>query len=83
VTADPTQQTLGEPLLNAGIFLFFVLVTVVIVIRASRTTTTTADYNAAGRSFTGPSRSIRAPTTPRPCERLSSASPWCTGALGG
>jgi cation/acetate symporter len=48
------QETVGEPLLNAGIFLFFVVVTLVIVLRASRSTKTAADYYAAGRSFTGP-----------------------------
>ncbi|HVE96879.1 MAG TPA: cation acetate symporter [Pseudonocardiaceae bacterium] len=49
---------MGEPLLNAGIFLFFVLVTLVIVLRASRSTKTAADYYAAGRSFTGPQNGV-------------------------
>jgi cation/acetate symporter len=52
------QQTVGEPLLNAGIFLFFVVVTLVIVLRASRSTKTAADYYAAGRSFTGPQNGV-------------------------
>ncbi|MGH3872553.1 MAG: solute symporter family protein [Pseudonocardiaceae bacterium] len=52
------QQTVGEPLINGGIFLFFVVVTLVIVIRASRSTKTAADYYAAGRSFTGPQNGV-------------------------
>ncbi|HEY6425244.1 MAG TPA: cation acetate symporter [Pseudonocardiaceae bacterium] len=48
----------GDPLLNAGIFAFFVLVTLVIVFRASRSTKTAADYYAAGRSFTGPQNGV-------------------------
>ncbi|HEX8758441.1 MAG TPA: cation acetate symporter [Pseudonocardiaceae bacterium] len=56
--ALPAQQTVGEPLLNAGIFLFFVVVTLVIVLRASRSTKTAADYYAAGRSFTGPQNGV-------------------------
>ena len=52
------QTTVGQPLLNGGIFLFFVLVTLVIVFRASRRTRTAADYYAAGRTFTGPQNGI-------------------------
>jgi cation/acetate symporter len=52
------QESVGEPLLNAGIFLFFVVVTLVIVLRASRSTKTAADYYAAGRSFTGPQNGV-------------------------
>jgi cation/acetate symporter len=52
------QDSVGEPLLNAGIFLFFVVVTLVIVLRASRSTKTAADYYAAGRSFTGPQNGV-------------------------
>ncbi len=52
------QETVGEPLLNGGIFLFFVVVTLVIVVRASRSTKTAADYYAAGRSFTGPQNGV-------------------------
>ncbi|MDT7597655.1 MAG: cation/acetate symporter, partial [Pseudonocardiales bacterium] len=48
------QHAVGAPLLNGGIFVFFVLVTLVIVFRASHRTKTAADYYAAGRSFTGP-----------------------------
>jgi len=44
----------GNPLLNIGIFLVFVLATLIIVFRASRNNKTAADYYAAGRSFTGP-----------------------------
>jgi cation/acetate symporter len=43
----------GAPLLNVGIFGFFVLATLVIVFRASRRSKTASDYYAAGRSFTG------------------------------
>jgi cation/acetate symporter len=52
------QDTVGRPLLNGGIFLFFVLVTLVIVFRAARRTRTAADYYAAGRTFTGPQNGI-------------------------
>ncbi|MGH3909799.1 MAG: sodium:solute symporter family transporter, partial [Pseudonocardiaceae bacterium] len=52
------QGTVGEPLLNAGIFLFFVAITLVVVFRASRRTKTAADYYAAGRSFTGPQNGV-------------------------
>jgi cation/acetate symporter len=52
------QTAVGQPLLNGGIFLFFVLVTLVIVFRASRRTRTAADYYAAGRSFTGPQNGV-------------------------
>jgi cation/acetate symporter len=58
VIAALAQTTVGQPLLNGGIFLFFVLVTLVIVFRASRRTRTAADYYAAGRTFTGPQNGI-------------------------
>jgi cation/acetate symporter len=58
VTGSLAQETVGDPILNAGIFLFFVLVTLVIVVRASRSTKTAADYYAAGRSFTGPQNGV-------------------------
>jgi cation/acetate symporter len=45
--------SVGNPLLNIGIFAVFVVVTLVVVFRASRATSTAADYYAAGRSFTG------------------------------
>ena len=48
------SATVGNPLLNIGIFLVFVLATMIIVFRASRNNKTAADYYAAGRSFTGP-----------------------------
>ena len=48
------DTTVGNPLLNIGIFLVFVLATMIIVFRASRNNKTAADYYAAGRSFTGP-----------------------------
>jgi len=47
-------DTIGEPIVNIGIFLLFVAVTLVVVFRASRNNRTAADYYAAGRSFTGP-----------------------------
>nr|MBA2478357.1 cation acetate symporter [Sporichthyaceae bacterium] len=47
-------ETIGEPIVNIGIFLVFVAVTLVVVFRASRNNRTAADYYAAGRSFTGP-----------------------------
>ncbi len=52
------QESVGDPLLNGGIFLFFVVVTLVIVVRASRSSKTAADYYAAGRSFTGPQNGV-------------------------
>jgi len=52
------QAGVGQPLLNGGIFLFFVLVTLVIVFRASRRTRTAADYYAAGRTFSGPQNGV-------------------------
>jgi cation/acetate symporter len=58
VTAVLAQGAVGKPLLNGGIFAFFVLVTLVIVFRASRHTKTAADYYAAGRSFTGPQNGV-------------------------
>ena len=45
--------SVGEPLLNIGIFAAFVAITLVVVLRASRNNKTAADYYAAGRSFTG------------------------------
>ncbi len=48
----------GEPLVNGGIFLIFVVITLVIVFRVSRSTKSAADYYAAGRSFTGPQNGV-------------------------
>ena len=48
----------GEPLVNGGIFLIFVVITLVIVFRVSRSTRSAADYYAAGRSFTGPQNGV-------------------------
>ncbi|MBV9028920.1 MAG: cation/acetate symporter ActP [Pseudonocardiales bacterium] len=58
MTGELAQGAVGDPLLNAGIFVFFVLVTLVIVFRASRRAKTAADYYAAGRSFTGPQNGV-------------------------
>jgi cation/acetate symporter len=58
VIAALVQHAVGAPLLNGGIFVFFVLVTLVIVFRASHRTKTAADYYAAGRSFTGPQNGV-------------------------
>ena len=52
--AADTSTTVGEPLLNIGIFAAFVAITLFVVLRASRNNKTAADYYAAGRSFTGP-----------------------------
>ena len=46
-------QTVGNPAVNIGIFVAFVVVTLVIVIRASKTNTSSADYYAGGRGFSG------------------------------
>ncbi len=48
----------GEPLINGGIFLIFVVITLVIVFRVSRSSRSAADYYAAGRSFTGPQNGV-------------------------
>ncbi|WP_248125777.1 cation acetate symporter [Micrococcus lacusdianchii] len=45
--------TVGNPLVNIGIFAAFVVVTLVIVIRASKTSSSSADYYAGGRGFSG------------------------------
>jgi cation/acetate symporter len=50
--------SVGNPLLNIGIFALFVVVTLVVVFRASRATKTASDYYAAGRSFTGAQNGI-------------------------
>ena len=49
---------LGNPYLNIGIFLAFVVVTLFIVYRVSRSATTASDYYAAGSSFTGPQNGV-------------------------
>jgi len=43
----------GNPWVNIGIFLVFVVVTLVIVVRVSRTTTSVGDFYHGGRSFSG------------------------------
>lgn len=48
-----TTATVGNPLVNIGIFVAFVVVTLVIVIRASKTSNSSADYYAGGRGFSG------------------------------
>ena len=58
MTGEPAQGAVGDPLINGGIFVFFVLVTLVIVFRTSRRARTAADYYAAGRSFTGPQNGL-------------------------
>jgi len=58
VTGEPARGAVGDPLLNGGIFVFFVLVTLVIVFRVSRQTKTATDYYAAGRMFSGPQNGI-------------------------
>ena len=50
--------SVGNPLLNIGVFAVFVVITLVVVFRASRATGTAADYYAAGRSFTGAQNGI-------------------------
>ncbi|MDQ3600209.1 MAG: cation acetate symporter [Actinomycetota bacterium] len=57
---DVAQEAggVGEPLINGGIFLVFVVITLVIVFRVSRSSRSAADYYAAGRSFTGPQNGV-------------------------
>ena len=57
---DVAQESggVGEPLINGGIFLIFVVITLVIVFRVSRSSKSAADYYAAGRSFTGPQNGV-------------------------
>src|SRR5918998_2412557 len=50
--------SVGNPLLNIGVFAVFVVITLIVVFRASRATSTASDYYAAGRSFTGPQNGI-------------------------
>ncbi len=52
--AATTETDVGNPVVNLGIFLAFVIVTLVIVLRASRQNTSAAEYYAGGRNFTGP-----------------------------
>jgi cation/acetate symporter len=47
------QQQLGSPLLNLAVFGGFVAITLYLVYKASSRNTSTADYYAAGSSFTG------------------------------
>jgi cation/acetate symporter len=60
VIRDVAQESggVGEPLINGGIFLIFVVITLVIVFRVSRSSKSAADYYAAGRSFTGPQNGV-------------------------
>jgi len=60
VIRDVAQESggVGEPLINGGIFLIFVVITLVIVFRVSRSSRSAADYYAAGRSFTGPQNGV-------------------------
>ncbi|GAB2512363.1 solute symporter family protein [Paramicrobacterium agarici] len=51
--AAAATETIGEPLLNIGIFAAFVAITLIVVLRASRNNKTAADYYAGGRSFSG------------------------------
>src|ERR687892_148156 len=50
--------SVGNPLLNIGVFAAFVVITLIVVFRASRSTSTAADYYAAGRTFTGPQNGV-------------------------
>ena len=52
------STTVGNPTVNISIFLLFVVVTLAIVVRASRNNRTATQYNAGGRSFTGPQNGI-------------------------
>ncbi len=58
IAQGAAPASVGNPLLNIGIFAVFVVVTLVVVFRASRTTSTASDYYAAGRSFTGPQNGV-------------------------
>ncbi|WP_245561460.1 solute symporter family protein [Actinomycetospora chiangmaiensis] len=58
VLAQGGTAQLGNPYLNIGIFLGFVLITLLIVYRVSRSATTASDYYAAGSSFTGPQNGV-------------------------
>ena len=46
-------QKLGNPAVNIGIFLTFVVITLFIVIRVGRRNTNAAEYFTAGHAFTG------------------------------
>ncbi|GAA4827101.1 cation acetate symporter [Actinomycetospora corticicola] len=58
VLAQGGAARLGNPYLNIGIFLAFVVITLFIVYRVSRSATTASDYYAAGSSFTGPQNGV-------------------------
>jgi len=53
LAATGTSFTVGTPVLNFGIFAFFVVVTLVIAVSAAGRNRSTNDYYAGGRAFTG------------------------------
>jgi cation/acetate symporter len=53
LAATGASLTVGTPVLNFGIFAFFVVVTLVIAVSAAGRNRSTTDYYAGGRAFTG------------------------------
>ncbi len=53
LAATGAPFTVGTPVLNFGIFAFFVVVTLVIAVSAAGRNRSTNDYYAGGRAFTG------------------------------
>ena len=51
-------EKLGNPAVNIGIFVAFVVITLFIVIRVGRRNTNAAEYFTGGHAFTGPQNGI-------------------------
>ncbi|MFD9669575.1 cation acetate symporter [Rhodococcus sp. NPDC059968] len=54
ITTLAAGTDVGNPILNIGIFVAFVVITMTIVIRASRTTKKASDFYTGGGQFSGP-----------------------------
>ena len=58
VTVLAESQQIGNPAVNIGIFVGFVIITLFIVIRVGRRNTNAAEYFTGGHAFTGPQNGI-------------------------
>lgn len=58
MTSFLAADTVGNPVINIGIFAAFVVATLFIVIRVSRRNTTATEFFTAGRAFSGPQNGI-------------------------
>ena len=52
------HQTVGNPVVNIGIFALFVVITLFVVIRAGRKKSSAAEFFTGGREFSGPQNGI-------------------------